>query len=311
MNKIVTSFFFATLFLVLSSCGNSHIQEDEALPSVPISKLTSIAVTPAAQSVCVGATQQFIATGTFSDGTTLDITNAVFWTIDDETIATIGETGLASGVDVGVAHVAASMSRIDSAQVELTVIPAPVLQEIVLTPDVVSIAWNGTQQFTATGTYSDGSLKDITTQVTWHSRDERVATISNIVGSQGLATAVGAGTTRIVATYDGLRSLSAQLTVTAPPALETIVVDPVAPSIGIGETQQFTAIGFYSDGSSQDLTTLATWNSDDTNVAKISNEVGTQGLATGMNPGRSKITATYMEITSGGVLLKVFLVPAL
>lgn len=311
MNKIVTSFLFATLFVILSSCGSSHMQENEPLASEPISKLTSITVTPAEQSIYVGSMQQFMATGTFSDGTTLDITNAVYWTVDDETIATIDETGLAVGVNVGAVHVAASMNRIDSAQAELTIIPAPILEEIVLTPENPSIMVGETQQFTAMGTYSDGSLRDITTMVTWHSRDGRVATISNMLGSQGLATAVGAGTTRIVATCDGIRSLSTQLTVTAPVTLESIVLDPLAPSIGIGETQQFTAKGIYSDGSTQDLTTLATWESSDTNVAKISNEVGMQGLATGMNPGRTKITATYMDIISGGAELKVFLVPSL
>ena len=44
----------------------------------------------------------------------------------------------------------------------------------------------------------------------------------------------------------------------------------------MGATQQFTATGTYSDGTTQNLTTQAVWASSDTNVAAIS----ASGLAT-------------------------------
>lgn len=55
----------------------------------------------------------------------------------------------------------------------------------------------GSQQFTATGTYSNYVTMDITTLVTWSSSDETVATISNT----GLATCTGAVPVTITATY--------------------------------------------------------------------------------------------------------------
>jgi hypothetical protein len=56
-----------------------------------------------------------------------------------------------------------------------------------------------TQQFTATGTYSDSTTKDITTSVTWSSSNRNVSTISNTSGSNGLAAFLTTGATTITA----------------------------------------------------------------------------------------------------------------
>jgi len=66
-----------------------------------------------------------------------------------------------------------------------------------------------TEQFTAIGTYSDGSMADITSQVTWISCDPTIAAIS----STGLSTGLTAGTTYITATMPGVSSLPVTLTV--------------------------------------------------------------------------------------------------
>jgi len=73
------------------------------------------------------------------------------------------------------------------------------LSSIAITPASPSIAPGTTEQFTATGTYSDYTIKNITTSVTWSSSDTTVATISNTAGSNGLVTPSGAGTTTITA----------------------------------------------------------------------------------------------------------------
>jgi len=64
-------------------------------------------------------------------------------------------------------------------------------------------------QFTATGTYSNGSTADITSQVKWESFDQSVANIS----SSGLAKGISPGTSNISASLDGLTSPSAGLDV--------------------------------------------------------------------------------------------------
>src|ERR1700722_1855071 len=68
-----------------------------------------------------------------------------------------------------------------------------ILLSVSVSPAVTSIAQGATQQFTATGHYSDLSSKDLTTSVTWSSSAASTATVSNTAGSQGLATGIGTG----------------------------------------------------------------------------------------------------------------------
>ncbi|MGD0278562.1 MAG: Ig-like domain-containing protein [Smithella sp.] len=79
---------------------------------------------------------------------------------------------------------------------------AVTLASIAVTPANPGILLSGTvttEQFTATGTYSDSTTKNLTTSVTWSSSNTDVATISNTSGSNGLATLLAAGQTTITA----------------------------------------------------------------------------------------------------------------
>ena len=87
---------------------------------------------------------------------------------------------------------------------------------------------------------------------------------------------------------------------TASPTLVSIAVTPANPTILAGNTQQFTATGNFSDGSAQNLTTLATWNSSSTATATINSS----GLATGVAGGTTTISATLGGV-SGNTLLTV------
>ena len=75
------------------------------------------------------------------------------------------------------------------------------------------------------------------------------------------------------------------------PALTSITVTPGAYTIASGTAVQFHATGNYSDGTTLDLTTTATWSSSDGTIATVSNSAGSQGLATGVAPGAVTISA--------------------
>ena len=111
---------------------------------------------------------------------------------------------------VGTATITATSGSI-SGSTTLTVTSAT-LSSISVTPANPSIAAGSTQQFAATGTYSDGTSQNITTQVTWSSSNTSVATVN----SSGLATSGAVGTATITATAtSGSISGSTTLTVTA------------------------------------------------------------------------------------------------
>jgi trimeric autotransporter adhesin len=154
-----------------------------------------------------------------------------------------------------------------------------------------------TLQFTATGNYSDSTTQDLTALVTWTSSDSTTVSIN----STGLATGRQFGTVTIGAALASVSSLTT-LTVNKNP-LVSIVVTPVNPSINVGQTQQFTATGTYSDGSMQDLTKTAHWSSSSSGVATINNGVSGGGLATGQGTGSATITATFQGVSGSTTLM--------
>ena len=131
----------------------------------------------------------------------------------------------------------------------------------------VTIVAQTVQQFKATGLYSDSTTTELSPSSTWSTSDANVATVS----ATGLAAAVApSGTCTITATAQGV-SASIRLTIKNL-AIQSITVSPGTATANKGFTQQFTAMGLFSDGTAtmnQDITTLATWSSTTTSVATI------------------------------------------
>jgi hypothetical protein len=175
-----------------------------------VATLQSISIAPAGPSIAKGLTQQFTATGTYSDNSTQNVTASVTWTSATTTVATIASGGLATGAGVGTSNITAILNGVTSPADVLTV-TAATLQSIAVTPAGPSVAEGLTQQFTATGQYSDNSTVNLTSQATWNSSAPAVATIN----SSGLATAKSVGQTNITAAMSGITSNALQLTVTA------------------------------------------------------------------------------------------------
>jgi len=152
--------------------------------------------------------------------------------------------GLSTGVAVGTANITAVMSGISSPPVSLPVIAVPTLSSIAIAPaSPANLVVGSTQQFTATGTYSNASTAVITSQVTWASSNSTSATMS----STGLAAGVAVGTANITAVMSGVSSPPVSLPVIAVPTLSSIAITPSSPAnLAVGATQQFIATGTYS-----------------------------------------------------------------
>jgi hypothetical protein len=260
---------------------------------------------PAVVTIYQGQTQQFYALGTFSDSSIQNITETVAWSAGTGSVATVGTSGatagLATAVAAGTVPIVATSGSITGSGT-LTVIG---LTSVTITPasptvgmgdantaDPPSETTNNTLQFTATATYADGTTPNVTASATWTATGSTPSTptVATIAGATGLATLQAAGTITITATYAGV-SGNTLLTVT-PAVLESIAVclgpypgtscststTPVGANLGLNGTQQFSAVGNYSDGSTQNLTDSATWASNDTQVVTVSST----GLATAL-----------------------------
>jgi hypothetical protein len=168
---------------------------------------------------------------------------------------------------------------------------------ISLTPDGPFIAQGTNVQLIATGNYSDGSQADLTMQVAWGSNDPSV-----IVNADGLAHGVKPGAGTITATASGGPSGSTTVSVSSF-VVQSVDVAPTSASIPAGTTEQFQAIGTWSDGLTvQDLTATVSWSSSDPTVAVVSNSPLMQGLATAESPGQATITGTFGQLAGSSDL---------
>jgi len=252
--------------------------------------LQSISVMPNVASVAVGQTLQYAAIGSYSDGQKKNITAQVTWKSNAAKVATVTSKGLATGVGTGKAQISASLQSITgSARLFVT----PALVSIAVTPVNASIIVGKTEQYTATGTYGDGSQKIITNSVAWSSSATKVVTIT----STGLATGVVGGVkpgdppgqSTISATLDSVQG-STLLTVTD--NLTAIAVTPSSVDLPqVGAQQAFTATGTYQDGSQANITSAVNWSTENGCIATIVASGTGAGTATAAGLGTAPITA--------------------
>lgn len=246
--------------------------------------ISSISITPVDLTLAIGINQQFTATATYSDGSTQDLTSGVTWSSSSSTVASINGSGQATTAGAGQTTITATVGSV-SDTTTITVVAAHLIS-IDVEPKAVSIALGTTQQFTAVGTFDDGSTQ-LLPSLTWTSSAPGTATVS----ASGLATSVGTGSTTISA-LSGSVTGTASLSVDGA-TLVSIAVTPANSSMAVGTTKQFTATGTFSDASTQDLTLSVLWGSSTPATATINN----QGAATSLATGTTTISATLGAIS--------------
>ncbi len=111
IRELLLPFLLLLFIAITASCGGGG---GGGVPSGGSggATLSSIAVTPANPSIAVGATQQFTATGTYSDSSTQNVTSSATWSSSDTTRATINASGLATAVAAGPTTITATSGNI-------------------------------------------------------------------------------------------------------------------------------------------------------------------------------------------------------
>ncbi|HTW75682.1 MAG TPA: Ig-like domain-containing protein, partial [Steroidobacteraceae bacterium] len=154
-----------------------------------------------------------------------------------------------------------------------------------------SVSVNGTLTFTATVTGSSNP------SVTW---SVSPASGCGSIDASGTYTAPASpATCQVIATSVADPSAAASVTVnvTAPVTLVSIAVLPADATLAVGTTQQFVATGTYSNQTSANLTSQATWVSSNPTVATVGSASGTAGLATAVAAGTATISAEVAGVT--------------
>ena len=170
-----------------------------------------------------------------------------------------------------------------------------------LTGGVPAVPVSG-QMLTFYDTPSGGQQMSLGTGMTDGNGNASITISTLAIGTYSLTASFAGNSAYISST-----SSAVSLTVTTPVTLISIAVSVSnpPPNILVGGTEQCIATGTYSDASMQNITGSVTWASATPSVATISNAAGTQGLATGVGPGTSQITATLGTVVSPADTLTV------
>ncbi len=218
--------------------------------TVPAPTLQAIVISPASIALTTGASQQFSATGRMSDGSTGSVSVTYSATGGSVNAAGLFTAGTVAG-SYRVIAVQQGGSKADTAAVTIAV-PAPTLSAIEISPGSVSLVTGGSQQFSAVGRMSDGSTASI--PISWN------ATGGTVSSSGAYVAGNTTGTFRVIAGQQGgTRADTSAVTITAPaPTFTAVEVTPATATVAAGATQQFSAIGRMSDGSTSSV--AVTWS---------------------------------------------------
>ncbi|HEX21913.1 MAG TPA: hypothetical protein ENH21_00610, partial [Chromatiales bacterium] len=253
--------------------------------------LTTLRVTPASVEFPIGSEVTPRIDGLYSDGSQQDLSAQASWQIDVPAVASL---------DGGLLHALASGNAILRADVGGLSIEVPVrvtdavLSRLELDLGDADLPAGLSRPLRALGHFSDGSLRDLTTQVIWHSSDDARLAIANAAGSEGLATALAAGAVTVGAALDGIE-VQAVLMVSAA-TLQTLELEPVAPRLAVGMGLRMQALGRYSDGSLKLLSDQVTWSSEEPAIAAVANADGQAGQVRGLAAGD-----TYIRVQLDGI----------
>ena len=142
-----------------------------ATVTVSAAALTGISITPPAASTPIGTPFTFTATGTYSDGSTGNVSGSVTWLSSNGAVATVNASGIATPLVVGTTNIMAWTGSIVSNTVVLTVNPVPVIPSgpavvtAVSAPGQVTLTWSPEINATSYNLYW-GSSSGITTAST-------------------------------------------------------------------------------------------------------------------------------------------------
>lgn len=263
--------------------------------------LEKIEVTSTDITLPKGKRTQFIATGIFSDESTLDLTSQVTWSSALPSILSISNAevnrGEALGLLSGETNITATFNEIVGEKT-YQVIDAE-LTYIEVNGDSDSLPEGLTRQYQAMGYYSDGSNLDLTSEVVWSTTNPSGATVSNATEAKGLLTAVKNGEYEVKATLGSF--ISKKVIAVSDAKLIAISFLNESPLTKHGLSINMSALGQYTDGVSRSITSSVFWSIDysttgHSKVAWISNSSNERGKIYTINQGVAIIKATLEGI---------------
>lgn len=194
------------VFVLVVSDGSAT--SDSSTVTISADRLAFISISPLDCVTTLGFSVQYSALGTYEIASQkASLTNAVTWTSDNPSIATIDGTGFAVTVSEGVAIIRAAYAGVSPFSTTLR-IGAVNLSSVEIVSGSVNLRIGQSTQFQLLGHYSDGTNIDLTKLADWTASFDSagVLIVGNNYENKGFVSTTGIGTPSIHATYQGLNA---------------------------------------------------------------------------------------------------------
>lgn len=297
------------------------IQSEETDNVVVLGALQSVALEAGDSPVLVPLNDEVEvkARATYAGGVELNVSDRCTWSVVNPLIAQVDDApsevdgdgkGWVTGKQLGETTLSATCEG-KKASAPIRVIGT--LTGLEVDPVTYGADALEDKKFRAWGQYSDGSEKDVTKLAQWTSSNPQVASVDNVL-DPGRVTALGTGSSTITAKYRTFEA-SGQLTVGA--GLVSMFVVPDTKTVRGSDYLKLRAKGEDAEGQIVDVTKRVVWSSTNTQVARVSNREGEQGLTFGgAKEGSAQIVASLpgtsfvarADITTSCLLTKLTLV---
>ncbi|MBV7505284.1 Ig-like domain-containing protein [Bacillus sp. sid0103] len=220
----------------------------------------------------------------------------VKWTVDDNSIATVTDSGNIIGGKTGKTIVTASYRSdvLPPVKIEVTVtnkLTTPRVIGLTASPSNLSLGVGDESPVAITAIYSDGSTEDVSGSVEFYSENSKVASTQRKYGGAPKVIGQLSGTTVLHAIYDNFRYfVDIPVAVTdkdgqkQAPNPESISVTPDMKNMVVNQQQQLEVKTTYSDRSNS--TSYAVYKSSNPDVVKVNKD----GLLTAVGTGTTIIT---------------------
>jgi len=284
-NGNVTALSAGTSIIRVVAIADPRARAELLLTVLPARKVT---VAPA--SVNVGVQQQTTLTATVS--IELGFSTAVRWSTSDNTVATVSQDGIVTGINLGAATITATSLSDTLRKGTAVVIVSPSVRQVVVTPATLTTSV-GDQTTLVADVITDGPLPRTTT---WRTSNPTIATVS----ATGVVSSLGVGTATITAlsTVDSTKRGTAQVTVQPAPV---VGISPSSVSLAVGETRTLTGRITVAPG----VSAAATWRTSDAQIATVD----ANGTVTGQGLGNATITMISVADSTRRATASVSVIP--
>ncbi|NTZ18945.1 hypothetical protein EXW96_15595 [Paenibacillus sp. JMULE4] len=223
----------------------------------------------------VGSTAALTATAVHTNGTTEEVTVKTDWNSGASDIASV-YAGVVTAKKEGKAVITATYLG-KTVIVNVTVNKR--VRSLIKDKQTIDLRKGKSEQVTLTAYYDDGASEDVTSKADWNIDNGQVATVVN-----GLVTGQNSGTAIVSAKYNN-QSVSIPVNIEI---VKRVDPDKSKVSLLLNDSDTVQLLATYPDGSSEDVSDKAEWESDNPDIADV-----LKGKITGYGPGQATITGSY------------------